>query len=48
VRKLLGNPTLATWLAAGNKAEVISWRKVKGRWCCRRQALTSADLGAAG
>jgi hypothetical protein len=45
---LLANPTLATWLAAGNKAEVISWRKVKGHWAVRRQPLTPADLGAAG
>jgi hypothetical protein len=46
VRKLLGNPTLRTWLAAGNRAEVISWRKAGGRWRCRRQLLAFADLGA--
>jgi hypothetical protein len=32
---------------AGNRAEVISWRKAKGRWRCRRQVLALAGLGAA-
>jgi hypothetical protein len=46
--KLLANPLLRAWLGAGNRAEVWSWAKRRGRWCCRRQALTPADLGHAG
>jgi hypothetical protein len=46
VRKLLGNATLRTWLAAGNRAEVWSWRKDhRGRWACRRAAIRPDDLG---
>jgi len=48
VRKLLGNATLSTWLAAGNRAEVWSWTKRRRRWTCRRQRLDAADLGGAG
>jgi hypothetical protein len=48
VRKARDLPALWTWLAAGCAFEVWSWAKRKGRWCCRRQALTPADLGAAG
>jgi hypothetical protein len=48
VRKLLGTPTLSTWLAAGNRAEVWSWTKRRRRWTCRRQRLDAADLGGAG
>jgi len=44
VRKLLGNPTLRTWLAAGNTAEVWSWAKRRERWTCRRQRLAAADF----
>ena len=41
-------PALRVWLAAGCAFEVWSWAKRKGRWCCRRQALTPADLLAVG
>jgi hypothetical protein len=47
VRNLLEAPALRVWIGAGNGAEVITWRKAGGRWRCRRQALTLADLGAA-
>jgi hypothetical protein len=46
VRKLLGNATLSTWLAAGNRAEVWSWTKRRRRWTCRRQRLDAADHDA--
>jgi hypothetical protein len=46
-RKLLGNATLRTWLAAGNRAEVWSWAKDRrGRWTCRRAAIVLADLAS--
>jgi hypothetical protein len=48
VRKTQALPQLRTWLEAGCAFEVWSWRKSGRRWCCRRQALTPADLGAAG
>jgi hypothetical protein len=48
VRKARGLPALRAWLAAGCAFEVWSWRKSGRRWCCRQQALTPADLGAAG
>jgi hypothetical protein len=44
VRKRLGNAALPTWLAAGNRAEVWSWTKRRGRWACRRQRLDAANL----
>jgi hypothetical protein len=44
-RKMLANPTLRTWLAAGNRAEVWSWAKDRrGRWTCHRTAIVLADL----
>ncbi len=44
-RKMLANPTLRTWLAAGNRAEVWSWAQdYRGRWKCRRAAIVLADL----
>lgn len=46
VKKLVGNPAVRTWLLAGNRAEVWSWRKAKGRWQCRRQVVGLADLTA--
>ena len=46
--KLARNPVLAVWLAAGNRAEVWSWSKRRGRWVCRRESLTPADLRGAG
>jgi hypothetical protein len=48
VRKAQALPALRTWLAAGCAFEVWSWAKRRGRWAVRRQALTPADLGAAG
>jgi hypothetical protein len=48
VRKAQALPALRAWLAAGCAFEVWSWAKRKGRWAVRRQALTPADLGAAG
>src|SRR5262245_7225976 len=45
VRKLLGNATLSTWLAAGNRAAVWSRTKRRRRWTCRRQRLDAADRG---
>jgi hypothetical protein len=44
VRKLIAEAAVRTWLAAGNRAEVWSWRKAGNRWQCRRQAVTLADL----
>ena len=44
VRKARALPQLRTWLGAGCAFEVWGWAKRKGRWCCRRQALTPADL----
>jgi hypothetical protein len=44
VRKLLGSATLLTWLAAGNRAEVWSWTKRRGRWACRQQRLDLANV----
>jgi hypothetical protein len=46
VRKLLANPVLPVWLRAGNGAVVVSWRKVKGKWLSRREALTGAEPAA--
>ena len=48
VRKAQAFPALRVWLAAGCAFEVWSWRKSGRRWCCRRQALTPAELGAVG
>ena len=48
VRKARDLPAMRVWLAAGCAFEVWSWAKRKGRWAVRRQALTPADLGAAG
>lgn len=48
VRKLRDVPEVRLWLLAGNRAEVWSWGKRKGRWCCRRQALTLEDTCARG
>jgi hypothetical protein len=48
VRKAQALPALRAWLAAGCAFEVWSWRKSGRRWCCRRQALTPAELGAVG
>lgn len=36
-KKMLANPILPVWLAAGNLAVVASWRKVKGRWISRSE-----------
>jgi hypothetical protein len=45
VRKLLSNPTLRTWLAAGNRAAVWSWSQDhSGRWQCRKAEIKLADL----
>ena len=45
VRKLMANATLRTWLAAGNRAEIWSWRKdYNGRWQCRRAAIKLDNL----
>lgn len=46
VRKASAAPELRTWLESGAGFQVWSWRKVKGRWSCRRQALTLEDLAA--
>jgi hypothetical protein len=43
VRKLLENPIVRIWLAAGNGAEVWSWARRAGKLECRRQVLTLAD-----
>ena len=48
VRKAQALPALRAWLEAGCAFEVWSWAKRKGRWRCRRQALTPADLLAVG
>jgi hypothetical protein len=48
VKKAQALPQLRTWLEAGCTFEVWSWAKRRGRWCCQRQALTPADVGAAG
>lgn len=45
--KLLGNPTLAIWLKAGNPAQVWSWAQFRGRWECRKEALTLETEGLA-
>jgi hypothetical protein len=43
--KLLGNPAVRTWLQAGNAAEVWSWHLIRGKWACRREALTLTTEG---
>ena len=48
VRKARDLPAMRVWLAAGCAFEVWSWAKRKGRWAVRCQAITPADLGAAG
>jgi hypothetical protein len=37
---------VARWLADGNRAEVWSWTKRRGRWACRRQRLDLANVAA--
>jgi hypothetical protein len=45
LRKLLGNPMLRTWLAAGNRAHDWSWAKDhRGPWMYRKAAIRPADL----
>jgi hypothetical protein len=46
VRKLLASAELAVWLAAGNRAFVVSWAKRQGRWAARSQELRVEGLAA--
>lgn len=43
VKKVKGNPILSVWLQAGNRAEVISWKKDReGCWVARREVVLPA------
>lgn len=39
-KKLLAYPVLKTWLVAGNRAAVESWRKKGDRWECWTEDIT--------
>jgi hypothetical protein len=38
-RKILASPLLSRVLGAGWRIEIHGWRKVKGRWAARREAI---------
>lgn len=44
VQKALAEPKLKLWLEAGNRFQVWSWKKVKGRWELRTQAIRLDDI----
>jgi hypothetical protein len=48
--KAVAEPRLATWLEAGGRFEVWSWRKAAatGRWTVRREPVTLADISSRG
>lgn len=48
VRKVKAAPILPVWIAAGNEAVVISWRKNRaGKWEERRQAVFPSKVSPA-
>ena len=42
--KAIEEARLITWLAAGNRFEVWSWKKTKRRWQLRREELTGVQV----
>jgi hypothetical protein len=45
-RKILDAPTLAQVVAAGWRVEIHGWKKVRGRWCARREPIDLATCAA--
>jgi hypothetical protein len=46
VAKSRGRPELATWLATGNRFQVLGWYERDGRWHVKQVELHGEDLAA--
>lgn len=44
--KMTANPSLRTWLAAGNRAELWTWKRVGSSWLLNRREIRLRDIAA--